>query len=256
MKRFPKCVVAVILIVGLGVLLTPLVEAKQDGRHKVGRAEDYEPAIDPPDFEDSNGDPLPVDNLFWPLVRGTTFTYEDEDGEEHNEVYVTHFTRDILGVTCTEVLDREWEQEDGELVLVEETYDWYAQDKWGNVWYFGEDSTTFEDGEPVGGEGSCEAGVDGARPGILMLAKPQPGESYRQEYYEGVAEDMARVLRLNASVAVEHGDFDECLVTKEWTPLEPGEVEHKYYAPGVGLVVIEELKGGKTRFELLEITTE
>jgi hypothetical protein len=85
-----------------------------------------------------------------------------------------------------------------------------------------------------------------------MLADPQPGDSYRQEYYEGAAEDMAKVLRLGASVSVPYGEFSDCLVTKEWTPLEPGAVEHKYYAPGVGLILVEELKGGMVRTELVD----
>jgi hypothetical protein len=243
-------------------------DAKESKRRKIGLAEDYDPAIDPVDFRDSNGDPLPVDNQYWPLVPGTTFVYDDEDGEEHNEVEVTNEEKVVTlpsggEIICVVVRDLVWEDdgdEDGiwnDDELVERTDDWYAQDMDGNVWYFGEYSESREDEEaPWVLEGSWEAYVDGALPGILMLAEPKPGESYRQEYYEGEAEDMANVLRLNGSVSVECGDFEDCLVTKEWNPLERGAIEHKYYAPGVGLVLVEELKGGKTRIELVDITTE
>ncbi len=248
-----RCMCVTVVLAAISVLLAPAILAKV----KIGPADEYDPQVDPASFVDGNGDPLPVDNQYWPLVPGTTFVYEDEDGEEHNEVYVTGDTKVILGVTCTVVLDREWE-DDGEAdgiwtddELVEETLDWYAQDADGNVWYFGEYTTAYEDGG-VSHEGSWEAGVDGALAGILMLGNPQTGDSYRQEYYEGEAEDMAKVLKLSASAEVAYGDFDDCLKTKEWTPLEAA-VEHKYYAPGVGLVLIEELKGGTTRVELIDV---
>ncbi len=196
---------------------------------------------------------LEIDNQYSPFIPGTTFFYEGEteDGLLENEVYVTYETKEILGITCTVVRDMEWV--DG--VLEEETDDWYAQDLYGNVWYFGEYSTQHENGN-VSHEGSWEAGVDGAEPGILMEANPQHGDSYQQEYYEDVAEDMAKVLRLNAAASVPYGDFEDCLKTKEWTPLEPGEIEHKYYASGVGLVLINELKGKTVRVELIDVTTE
>lgn len=198
---------------------------------------------------------MPIDNPYFPLVPGTTFIYEaeTEDGLEVNEVEVTVETKEILDVTCTVVLDMVWV----EGVLTEETYDWYAQDKDGNVWYFGEDTKEYdESGNVISTEGSWEADVDGAKPGIVMEANPQPGDSYRQEYYEDVAEDMAKVLRLNASVSVPYGEFEDCLKTKEWTPLDRGVVEHKYYAWGVGLVLVTELKGKSVRVELVEITTD
>jgi hypothetical protein len=202
----------------------------------------YDPIIDPADFVGG------IDNPYMPLMPGTIFVYEGEteDGIETNEVYVTHQTKEILGVTCIVVWDRVWL--DGE--LIEETYDWYAQDKDGNVWYFGEDSKEYEGGVVVSTEGSWEAGVDGAEPGIVMKANPQVGDSYRQEYYEGEAEDMAEVLSLTESVSVGYGDFDNCLMTKEWTALDPGVVEHKYYAAGVGEVLVVMVEGGTDRAEL------
>jgi hypothetical protein len=233
-----------VAVVSLGVLLAPALGANV----KIGPADDYDPQIDPADFVDGDGDPLPIDNPYWPLVPGTTFVYEDEDGEELNEVCVTYDTKEILGVTCTVVYDVEWVE--GE--LTEQTFDWYAQDIYGNIWYFGEYTEAYEDGE-VSTEGSWEAGVDGALPGILILGDPEVGDSYRQEYYEDEAEDAARILKLNASVSTDLGEFSGCMKTKEWSLIEPGVIEHKFYAPGVGLVLIEELGEGKTLVALVEI---
>ncbi len=208
------------------------------------------PVIDPANFVGI------INNPYFSLVPGTTFIYEGQTPDEldRDVVSVTHDTKEIVGVTCTVV--RDTETVGG--VLQEDTVDWYAQDKEGNVWYFGEFATQYAaDGTTViGHEGSWEAGVNGAKPGIVMLADPQPGESYRQEFLAGVAEDMAKVLRLNARVSVPYGDFEDGLETKEWSPLEPGAIEHKFYARGVGLVLIEELKGRTVRTELVDITTE
>jgi len=210
--------------------------------------ETYDPIIKPADFV------AVITNQYLPLIPGTTFIYEgDDDGEhERNEVYVMHETKEILGVTCTIVKDTVWV--DGE--LAEETLDWYAQDQAGNVWYFGEDSKEIENGIVVSTEGSWEAGVDGAKPGILMEGNPQIGDTYRQEYYWGEAEDMAEVLSLSESVTVSYGSYTNCLQTKEWNPLESGTSEHKYYAPGVGVVLEVMVEGGNGRVELISVTTE
>jgi hypothetical protein len=227
-------------VIGLGILGVCLAPAWAD------KDKTYHPQIDPADFVSG------IDNPYFPLTPGTTFTYRAEtaDGVETDVVTVTHSTKVILGVTCTVVTDQS--TLDG--VIEEDTIDWYAQDKDGNVWYFGEDTTQFENGEPVGHVGSWEAGVNGAEPGIVMLADPRPGASYRQEFLAGVAEDMAKVERLNARVSVPYGDFEDCLVTKEWSPLEPGAIERKFYARGVGLVLVEEHKGKTVRSELVDIT--
>lgn len=210
---------------------------------------DYDPVIDPENFVEV------IDNPYFPLIPGTTFIYEgeNEDGElERNEVYVTDDTRVVMGVTTTIVQDRVWE--DGE--LIEETFDWYAQDKDGNVWYFGEDSKEYEDGEYVSSAGSWEAGINDAKPGIVMKMEPAVGDVYRQEYLVGEAEDMGEVISLTETVTVEYGTFENCLVTKEWTPLEPGVEEQKYYAKGVGQLLEEVTLGGSGQLELIEITTE
>lgn len=188
---------------------------------------DYDPMLDPADFGG------PIDNPLFPLVPGTTFHYEgdSEDGPQSNDVTVTHETRQIMGITATVVRDVEFVA--GE--LVEETFDWYAQDDDGNVWYLGEDSHEFEDGEPVE-SGSWEAGVDGAKAGIIMKADPQVGDRYYQEFYIGEAEDEGEVIAVNQSVTVPFGEFAGCLRTADFTRLEPDQLEHKVYCPDVGLV--------------------
>lgn len=210
--------------------------------------EEYSPVINPADFVDN------INNPYFPLVPGTTFFYEGESEDEtiRTEVFVTSETRVVMGVNTTVIRDREWEDDE----LVEETFDWYAQDKNGNIWYFGEESKDFEDGKLVSTEGSWEAGVNGAQPGILIEGKPQVGDIYRQEYMIGEAEDMAEVLALNESVSVEYGSFENCLKTKEWNPLEPGSEENKYYATGIGLLLEMETKGGLERLELVDITVQ
>ena len=151
---------------------------------------------------------------------------------------------------------------DGPTVLIEDTYDWYAPDNSGNVWYLGEATVERlydEDWNFIGTstEGSWEAGIAGAEAGLIMLADPRPGLSYRQEFAAGVAEDLAKVERLNAKVSVPYGTFPDALVTKEWTPLEPGAVERKYYVAGVGLGLVEEFHGGPTvREELVRVTVD
>jgi hypothetical protein len=116
-------------------------------------------------------------------------------------------------VIATVVWDREWLND----ALIEETYDWYAQDKEGNVWYLGEDSKEYENGKAANSKGSWEAGVDGAKPGIIMKGDPKIGDSYRQEYLKGKAEDMADVVALSESVAVPFGTFTDCLKTRDWS---------------------------------------
>ena len=208
----------------------------------------YNPVINPADFVAG------IDNPFMPLVPGTTFVYRAEtpDGTEINNVFVTHDTKQILGVTCTVVHDTV--MLDG--VLTEDTFDWFAQNKSGSVWYFGEDSKELSGGVVVSTEGSWEAGVDGALPGIVMQAIPRKGAAYRQEFAADVAEDMAKVLRLNGSASVPYGDFDDLMITKEWSPLERGAIEQKYYAEGLGLILTRSLKGGTQRSELIDVLTE
>lgn len=178
---------------------------------------------------------LGINNPYYSLIPETMYTYESEteDGLEKNIVTVTSEKKEILGVQTTVVWDRVWLDDE----LIEETYDWYSQDNEGNIWYFGEDSKEYEDGVVVSTKGSWEAGVDGAQQGIIMKANPQPGDSYRQEYYRGEAEDMAEVISIDETVTVPYGTYTNCLKTKEWNPLEPGSEEYKYYCPDIGLVL-------------------
>ncbi len=237
-----------ILILTLGFVLMFAVGCGEDEPVIDVGDEPYDPVINPADFV------AQINNQYLPMSPGTTFIYdgESEDGKEEIEVNVTHETKEILGVTCVVVRDRVWI--DGE--LVEDTFDWFAQDKDGNVWYFGEDSKEYEGGKVVSTEGSWEAGVDGAKPGIIMKGNPQVGDAYRQEYYEDEAEDMAEVLSLNESISVPYGSFENCLKTQEWTPLEPDVVENKYYAPGVGVVLEVAVEGESERVELVEVRTQ
>jgi hypothetical protein len=135
--------------------------------------------------------------------------------------------------------------------VVEDTFDWYAQDDRGNVWYVGEDTTEYEDGKPVTKEGSWEAGVDGAKAGIVMPARPKVGMQYRQEQYAGHAEDMARVLSLDEQAEVPAGHFTDVLLTREWNPLEPKVLEYKLFAKGIGPVLAIGVSGSRDVEELL-----
>jgi hypothetical protein len=213
----------------------------------VGSAADYDPDIDPANFVDA------IDNPYLPFVPGSRWVYEEEsDGEtERIEVVVTDERREVMGIPATVVRDTVTTA-DGE--LVEDTYDWYAQDVDGNVWYLGEDTKEYENGEVVSTDGSWESGVDGALPGIIMHADPQVGDAYRQEFYEGEAEDVAEVVRVGVSESVAFGDFDDLIVIKEWNPLEPDVVEEKYFASGVGLVLEMKIEGAEGRGELIEHT--
>lgn len=205
----------------------------------------YAPRIDSAEFVRE------VTNRYFPLEPGTTTIFESrtDEGLERIEDTVTGDRREVMGVSCIVLHDRVTLNDE----LIEDTYDWYAQDRDGNVWYFGEDSKSYEKGKAVSTKGSWEAGVDGAQPGIIMEAGPRVGDEYRQEYYKGEAEDMARVIELGATAEVPAGSYEDVLVTTEWTPLEPSIEENKYFAPGVGLVLEEFVKGGTGRTELTEI---
>jgi hypothetical protein len=194
-----------------------------------------------------------VTNPWFPLEPGTRWTYREttEDGEVVQVVVTaTSVTRRIAnGVTARVV--RDTVTLNGE--IIEDTIDWYAQDQAGTVWYLGEDTAEFEDGELTTREGSFEAGVDGAQAGVIMPASPEVGVTYRQEYYEGEAEDHGEVLALGQRASVPAGAYDDLVQTADTTPLEPDVLEHKYYASGVGLVLTVDKEAGG-REELLSVT--
>jgi len=232
-----------ISIVASIVACAPLAFAETSGLPPTPAGEPPILPFDPADFIE------PVENPYFPLRPGTIYLYKSvtPDGIEINQVAVTSGRKTIQGVSTIVVRDRVFL--DGQ--LTEDTFDWYAPDRFGNVWYFGEDSKAFEDGVLVSTAGSWESGKHDAHAGIVMEAHPQVGDVYRQEFQAGEAEDMAKVVSLNKSVRVPSGwaatfpngifnytgsRFENVVKTRDFTPLEPTAVEWKYYAPGVGQV--------------------
>ena len=201
-------------------------------------------AINPAKFAASVATPNPL----FPLAPGTSrrVVGQTANGEEVILVEVTDQKKEILGVMTTVVRDRVWLEGH----LIEDTFEWYAQDQDGNVWYFGEDEKEIEEGRVVSTAGSWQAGVDGAKAGVMMWAQPKVGSIYYQQYYEGEAEDIGEVLRLNETITVPFGRFEGCLKTEETTHLEPDVLEHKYYCPGLGHALTVDLEAGGARFEL------
>jgi Ca2+-binding RTX toxin-like protein len=203
-----------------------------------------QPAFNPSNFVKG------VTNEYFPLQPGATYIYEGDSAEGHalDRFTITHNTVKILGVECIEVRDNAYL--DGE--LIERTRDWFAQDRDGNVWYFGEATEEIENGVVVSTKGTWKAGVNGALPGIIMEADPKTGDTYGQEFAPGIAEDKATVLGDEFHTNTVYGNFNEVLKTKDFTPLEPGKFEHKFYAEGVGqILTINPITG--TRTDLVRI---
>jgi hypothetical protein len=200
--------------------------------------------LDPADFTTD------ITNPYWPMAPGDRWVYRETDGEgdeQRVEVTVTDMAKTVMGIEALVVHDVV--SEDGQ--LVEDTFDWYAEDADGNIWYLGEDTKEFENGKVKTTEGSWEAGVDGALAGVIVPAQPEPGQVYREEYYKGHAEDGAEVLTLHGRAEVPHGVFDGMLQTRNFSPLEPNVIEEKLYAKGVGPVLVVGVSGGAGREELL-----
>jgi hypothetical protein len=190
-----------------------------------------------------------VDHPYLPLAAGSRWVYVSRtaDGVERTVVTVERGTRTVAGIPATVVHDRA--TLNGR--LSEDTHDWFAQDDQGNVWYLGEDTTAYEPGKKPSKEGSWEAGVNGARPGIAMPGRPVAGDRYQQEYLRGTAEDRGEVMALDARGLVPWGPFRAAVKTRDTTPLEPDLVEYKYYVRDVGTVLEEE---GEDRVELVSFT--
>jgi hypothetical protein len=204
--------------------------------------------LDPADFTTQ------IDNPYWPMAPGNRWVYRETDTEgivQRVVVTVTDKTKRIAnGVEARVVHDVV--TEGGQPVEV--TDDWYAQDGDGNIWYLGEKTTEYSNGKPESTAGSFEAGVDGAQPGIIMPANPQPGTTYRQEYYAGEAEDNGEVLSIDAMADAPAGHFTDVLLTWDTNALEPEVAELKFYAPDVGPVLAPEAAGGPgSREELVAI---
>ena len=203
--------------------------------------------LDPADFSVS------IDNPYWPMSPGTKWVYSETDTKGTNQKVVVEVTKETKmianGIEARVV--RDTVTENG--APVEITDDWYAQDKAGNVWYLGEYVTNYENGKVVDHGGSFEAGVDGAQPGIAMPANPDPGLSYRQEYYKGEAEDKASVITIGEEkVQVPLGYFDkDVLMTRDLVPTEPKVQELKFYAPNIGPLLSVHTDGDGSRAELI-----
>jgi hypothetical protein len=208
--------------------------------------EPYSPTINPADFVAA------IDNPYFPLKPGTGFHYEGyrDASAQTDDLVVTSKTKKILGVTCTVV--RDTVSEHGK--PLERTFDWYAQDKHRNVWYMGEDSLELKNGRFVRASDSWRAGVNGAKPGIIVEGHPRAGDVYRQEYYRpGGALDQARVLRERPTMVVPSGTYEHSLATVEWSPVEP-QLEKKWYAAGIGEIREQVVQGGHEGFELVSVT--
>lgn len=197
-------------------------------------------ALDPKDFVPH------IDNPLWPMSPGNLWVYREANTRgqaQRVRVEVLERKKEIQGIDATVVHDVVSDR--GE--LVENTFDWYAQDLCGTIWYLGENTREYENGHVVSRAGSWEAGVDGAQAGVVMPANPHVGLAYRQEYYEGEAEDAAKVLSLLEKAQVRAGHFRHVLLTKDYTPLHPRILEYKLYAPGVGPVIVVGVSGGSDR---------
>ena len=206
-----------------------LLSCKKDKTRLIDSS--YKPDISISKFTNSTV----ITNPYFPVPAGKKYIYEGEteDGLERIEEQRLPNTKTILGITCVIVNFKAYMDR----TLIDEAWDWYAQDNEGNVWYFGEAVDNYNtDGSLKDHAGSWEAGVDGAQPGTIMPANPQTGMKYREEYYFNHAEDLAEIAATGQTVTIPLGTYTNCIKTKNWTELEPDAIENKYYAPGIGLV--------------------
>lgn len=233
---------AMSIAIATGVLAG--VTACGGGTRSASLPQGTEPSrLDPADFTTE------IDNPYWPMPVGRRWTYRETDNESGKRrvvVTVTPQTKTIMGIEARVVHD----QVTDESGVVEDTLDWYAQDADGNVWYLGEDTKEYAHGKLETTEGSWEAGADGAEPGVVVPAHPEPGLAYREEHYKGHAEDAAQVLALDAYARVPYGRFEHMLQTRNTSGIEPDVVEEKLYARGVGPVLELTVSGGSDRAEL------
>jgi hypothetical protein len=236
---------AATVVVGLGVAANVGASTQSSG---LPRGSDPV-KLDPADFS------ADIDNRRWPMTVGSRWVYrvtDSSDGSVKRDVIeVTDQTKVIAdGIEARVVSDIV--SEHGKPIEV--TKDWYAQDSHGNVWYFGEDTIEYKHGKPVD-NGSWEAGVDGALPGIALPAKPRVGMSYREEYSKGEAEDQSRVLALDEQAETGAGHYTHVLMAEDYSPIEPKVSELKFYAKGSGQAVLAvDVSGGSEREELIKYT--
>lgn len=248
-RLIPLTLAIIITLVALFVFNSPKIEeVQQESNNRVSDV-DYDPNINPSKFTTN------ISNKYFKVTPGQKFVYESKTGEglEKVVVSVSSEKKQVMGVSV--LVLRDIVTLDGE--IIEDTRDWYAQDSEGNIWYFGEEVDNYEDGRLKDHNGSWEAGKDGAKPGIVMLANPEVGKTYRQEFLKGEAEDMADVLALDKKVVVPFGTFENCLQTRDWSQIDSSLNEYKYYCPEVGFVTLEEnLVNIEERVELLNVTTK
>ena len=234
-------------LLGAVLIVTVSIVISKSTTHnlKANAAEEYNPQIKPADFTHI------ITNKYTALPVGKKMIYESrtKDGLERIEIYISGDTKTVMGVNTLVYHDQVWIN--GE--FLEDTRDYLAQDKEGNVWYFGEDVDNYENGVIADHEGSWLAGVDGAKPGYWIKANPVVGETYRQEYYKGQAEDMATVVSLNERVVVPDGNFTGCLKTYDFSPLDPDLQEYKYYCPQVGAMALESDLLSKDKTKLIDV---
>ncbi len=203
------------------------------------------PRFDPKTFGDI------VDNPYFPLRPGTIYVYETAGGDSttRDTVVVTHEIRTIAGVAAIAVRDSAWRGPR----LLRVTTRWYAQDRKGNVWCLGVREQALHQDKLSSSEASWEAGRDSARAGIVMLATPQPGDRYRQEFYRGIAEDVSQVLNVNATTRVLNQSYNACVETEDTSTLVPGVDVRRTYAPGLGLVLERPMQGGLVTKTLIKV---
>jgi hypothetical protein len=206
----------------------------------------YEPVLDPNNFVSV------IDNPFFPLPVGRTWVYRGvKDGRSQiDRVTVTSKTKVLEGITARVISDVATHRG----ALLEKTFDWYAQDKQGNVWYVGEDTTAYLPNGHTDKSGSWKSGVDDAEPGIIMEANPQIPDAYRQECRARKAEDIAWIVNTQGSITVPFGTMHHVLTSLEATRIEPGSFDQKVYAAGVGIVLERALSGKPEVAKLVSVT--
>jgi hypothetical protein len=248
MKKIVAGVAAALVALSVGGGLTAAFAGGSSpaGTSKTAPCAGYDPVLDPSNFVDT------IDNPYFPLPVGRTWVYRGtKDGQSQvDQVTVTDKTKVLLGITARTVFDVATHH--GK--LLEKTWDWYAQDRQGNVWYLGENTTHYLPNGHKDKSGSWQAGVADAKPGIIMEANPQIPDAYRQECRPGKAEDTAWIVNTQGSVTVPYGTQRHVLTSLETARIEPKVVDQKVYAPGVGIVLERALSGETEIARLVSVT--